>query len=141
VFNFGSAKSVRMVLRSFFTFGAHPMHLHGHNFHVLAEGFGKWDGVITNPSNPQMRDVQNMRPAKDADTPSYIVMQWTQDNPGVWPLHCHIAWHVSGGLYINVLERPDDIKKMTIDPSLASTCQKWDAWSASNIVDQIDSGL
>ncbi|KAF2402873.1 laccase-1 precursor, partial [Trichodelitschia bisporula] len=141
VFNFASAGSVRLILKSFFTAGAHPMHLHGHNFHVLDEGFGDWDGVITNPSNPQTRDVQLLRPAQDANTPSYIVMQWTQDNPGVWPMHCHIAWHVSGGLYINVLERPDDIQKMTIDHSVADTCQKWDAWSAANVVDQIDSGL
>ena len=45
-----------------------------------------WDGVITNPQNPQRRDVQMLLPGE------YIVVQWNQDNPGVWPFHCHIAW-------------------------------------------------
>jgi hypothetical protein len=74
-------------------------------------------------------------------TPSYIVLQWNQDNPGVWPLHCHIAWHVSAGLYINVLERPDDIQKFTVPQEMADTEASWNAFSNSVVVDQIDSGL
>lgn len=38
-----------------------------------------WDGTITNPSNPQRRDVQMLLPG------NFIVVQWNQDNPGVWP--------------------------------------------------------
>ena len=34
------------------------MHLHGHNFQVLAEGFGDWNGSLAHPHNPQRRDVQ-----------------------------------------------------------------------------------
>ena len=49
------------------------------------------------PTNPQRRDVQLLRPE------GYLVLQFETDNPGVWPLHCHIAWHVSGGLYVNVM--------------------------------------
>ena len=25
----------------------------------------------------------------------HIVLQYEADNPGVWPFHCHIAWHLS----------------------------------------------
>jgi hypothetical protein len=32
-----------------------------------------------------------------------MVFQIDADNPGMWPFHCHIAWHVSGGLYMNIL--------------------------------------
>ncbi len=39
----------------------------------------------------------------------HFVMQYSLDNSGVWPFHCHIAWHVSGGLYANLLETPADI--------------------------------
>jgi len=141
VFNFGTNKTIRIVLYNHFTVGAHPMHLHGHNFHVLAEGFGDWDGVVTNASNTQRRDVQLVQPAQSADVPAYIVLQFVQDNPAVWPAHCHIAWHVSGGLYINVLERPDDIKAFTIPPAVNDVCTEWDAWTNSNVPDQIDSGL
>ncbi|KAL8875892.1 MAG: hypothetical protein Q9192_008968 [Flavoplaca navasiana] len=33
------------------------MHLHGHNFFVLAEGQGEWDGKITNYPSTTRRDV------------------------------------------------------------------------------------
>ncbi|KAF2436984.1 laccase-1 precursor [Tothia fuscella] len=141
VYNMGTASSIRLVFKNFFAFGAHPMHLHGHDFHVLAEGFGDWDGTVVNPSNTQMRDVQLLRPGKRDGTPSYIVMQWTNDNSGVWPLHCHIAWHVSAGLYVNILERPDDIQKRHFPASSFETCAAWDAWTSSNVPNQIDSGL
>jgi hypothetical protein len=37
------------------------MHLHGHNFYVLHEGPGLWDGTIIRPSNPHRRDVHLVR--------------------------------------------------------------------------------
>ena len=71
---------------------------------ILHEGLGKWDVVsISNPSNPQRRDAQLIRAG------GHSVMQFNADNPGVWPFHCHIAWHTSGGLYANILERRADI--------------------------------
>ncbi|QDS68790.1 hypothetical protein FKW77_005840 [Venturia effusa] len=140
VHNFGSNDSVRIILRNYFI-TSHPIHLHGHDYHVLAEGVGEWDGAIVNADNTQRRDVQLMQPGLSDGTPSYIVIQWNQDNPGVWPLHCHIAWHVSAGLYINVLERPDDIQKFTVPHSLTDTEDSWNSFSSSVVVDQIDSGL
>ncbi|KAF1981647.1 multicopper oxidase [Aulographum hederae CBS 113979] len=141
VYDFGTNASVRMIIKNNFTFGAHPMHLHGHNFHVLAEGFGDWDGVVTNPENTQMRDVQMVRAGDDEKGPAFIVLQWKQDNPSVWPLHCHIAYHVSAGLYINVLERPEDVMAMEFDGSAAQTCRDWNVWTGTHVPDQIDSGL
>ena len=47
------------------------------------------------------------------------MIEFTADNPGVWPFHCHIAWHVSGGLYMNVMERPADITE-TVIPSVST---------------------
>ena len=101
VYNFKKNTSIRIILRNYFPL-VHPMHLHGHNFWVLAEGNGEWDGTITNPPNPQRRDTQLMV-SGTPDVPSYVVLQWNADNPGVWPLHCHVVVHVSAGLYINVL--------------------------------------
>jgi FtsP/CotA-like multicopper oxidase with cupredoxin domain len=37
------------------------MHLHGHNFYILHEGPGAWDGTIVRPSNPHRRDVHLVR--------------------------------------------------------------------------------
>ena len=139
VHNFGSNQTVRVILRNFGD-GLHPIHLHGHNFFVLAEGQGDWDGTIINPSNPQRRDVQLVRGAVNGE-PGFIVLQWTQDNPGVWPLHCHIAWHVSAGLYVNVLERGDDIQRVTFPPEVQETCNDWSSFTGMTVVDQIDSGV
>ena len=101
VYDFGKNTSIQMILRNYFPI-VHPMHLHGHQFFVLAEGVGDWDGQITNPENPQRRDTQLMV-AGSPDLPSYLVIQWNTDNPGVWPLHCHSFVHSSAGLLINVL--------------------------------------
>lgn len=118
------------------------MHMHGHNMHILAAGTGYWDGTITNPSNPQRRDVQLLENAVSDTEPGYIVVQIDADNPGVWPFHCHIAWHVSAGLYINMLERPDKIRHdMDIPSVMAQTCRDWSAWTGENIPNEIDSGL
>ena len=66
------------------------MHLHGHNMYILHEGDGFYqDQPAVNPQNPQRRDVQMLRPG------GHIVAQYDADNPGVWPFHCHIAWHLS----------------------------------------------
>jgi len=141
VYNFGSNSSVRIVVYNTFAFSGHPMHLHGHNFWVLAEGFGTWDGSITNSGNPQRRDVQIVQPAASATDPAYIVLQYDQDNPGVWPFHCHIAWHVSAGLYISILEQPSKVASSNIPGVMAQTCRDWSAWTGSHVPDQIDSGL
>lgn len=53
----------------------------------------------------------------------------------------HIAWHVSTGLYFQILERQDDIvNNMAIPGVMAQTCRDWSTWTNSNIPDQIDSG-
>lgn len=97
VYDTGSNSTIRFIVSNP-TAAAHPMHLHGHNMYVLAEGVGEWDGsTVVDPGNPQRRDVQLLQPL------GYIVVQIDAANPGVWPFHCHIAWHVSGGLYVNIM--------------------------------------
>ena len=54
---------------------------------------------------------------------------------------CSIAWHVSGGLYVNILERPADVSKLTFPADSANTCKTWGAWTNTHVVDEIDSGL
>lgn len=53
----------------------------------------------------------------------------------------HIAWHVSGGLYITILEQPEKIKEIKIPQTLAQGCREWAAYTGDHVVDQIDSGL
>lgn len=32
------------------------------------------------------------------------------DNPGVWPLHCHIGWHLSIGKLAAIVVQPETVK-------------------------------
>ncbi|KAK5137833.1 hypothetical protein LTR08_006601 [Meristemomyces frigidus] len=136
-YDLGTNSTVRIVLTSVGFPASHPMHIHGHNMQVLAEGVGSWDNkTIVNPSNPQRRDTQLVRPN------GYLVLQLDLDNPGVWPLHCHVAWHISEGMNINILEQtPSVIKEMEMPYVMAQTCRDWSAWTSNNVVPQIDSGL
>lgn len=114
----------------------HPMHLHGSNFYVLHEGPGQWDGhTIISPENPMRRDVQLVRPN------GHLVLQFDTNNPGVWPFHCHIAWHASGGFLTQFIVQPEKIEQMNVPSTMAQTCRDWAAWTGTHIPDQIDSGL
>ncbi|GAB7343688.1 hypothetical protein MBLNU457_1673t1 [Dothideomycetes sp. NU457] len=95
-----------------------------------------WNGDVTNPSNPQRRDVQQLVPG------GYLAVQWNQDNPGAWPLHCHIAWHISQGFGLFVLEQPEEIMDhVTIPQDQVETCRNWWSFTNHEIIDVIDSGV
>ena len=139
VYNTGKSEHIRLIVKSYLN-ASHPWHLHGHDFFVLAEGYGTWDGVITRPENPMRRDTQ-LQLYGYPDKPGYMVLQFHADNPGVWPFHCHIAWHQSIGLYTNLLVRPEEIKQKQIPSVMAQTCRNWAKYKKSHVVEQIDSGL
>ncbi|KAM7205257.1 Cupredoxin [Rhypophila sp. PSN 637] len=130
--NFYTNSSVRIIVHNNSP-ASHPMHLHGHNFYVLNEGPGEWDGTIVRSSNPQRRDVQLVRPN------GHLVLQF-DPQPGVWAFHCHVAWHASGGFFSSFVVKPDDVKKMRVPDTVQQTCRQWRAYTSANVVDQIDSG-
>lgn len=132
--NVGTNSSVRMIVNNK-SGAAHPIHLHGFNMYVLAAGTGTWDGTITNPTNPQRRDVQQVQ------ANGYIVVQFDATHAGVWGWHCHITWHASAGFYLQYLVQPDNVKKMAIPDKVAQTCRDWGAFTNTEIPDQIDSGI
>ena len=96
----------------------HPMHLHGQQMSVLAVGTGtQWDGKITNPQNPQRRDTQ-LVPAM-----GYLVIQLEGNNPGLWPLHCHISWHLSAGMLVNLVLGEKELGAMEVPESVGEVCK------------------
>lgn len=111
---------------------------------ILNVGFGPWDGTVVRSDNPQRRDSQLLPPGS-VDSPSHMVVQWTADNPGVWPFHCHIAWHLSAGLYFTVLENPGSVASDGMFSGLGDvvgrTCDSWGSFSGANVVWQIDDGV
>lgn len=103
-YNVGSNSSVRIIVNNYSmnNRSQHPMHLHGHDYWIVAEGVGKWDGVA-NRKNPMRRDTHVLQPGDKNIGPAYMVLEFVTDNPGVWAFHCHLAWHVDAGLYVNIL--------------------------------------
>jgi FtsP/CotA-like multicopper oxidase with cupredoxin domain len=109
----------------------HPMHLHGHDFLVLGHSpspasaltiFSDADKSSLSFDNPTRRDV-TMLPAN-----GWVVLAFKADNPGNWLMHCHIAWHVSGGLSVDFLEQRDAQLQYISDDDKAKweqTCSEW----------------
>ncbi|KXJ93673.1 multicopper oxidase-domain-containing protein [Microdochium bolleyi] len=115
------------------TFGAHPIHLHGHDFAILAqvenhEYPGDLSKFKLNTRNPARRDVALL------PSDGYLVIAFKTDNPGSWLLHCHIAYHASYGLAFQILERRADTNHMFPhggSPAIAEAervCGNWDKW-------------
>lgn len=60
---------------------------------------------------------------------------------GLWPFHCHVPWHVSGGFFAQFLVQPAKVEQIRMPQVVAQTCRDWATWTKTNIPDQIDSGL
>ena len=55
----------------------------------------------------------------------------------VWAFHCHIAFHNSLGLYVNLIEQPDAIRdRMHIPQIMPQTCRDWAAFTNTTVVAQ-----
>jgi len=80
-----------------------------------------------------------MLPAK-----GWLLLAFKSDNPGAWLFHCHIAWHVSGGLSVDFLERPNELRQRitTADRNdFNRVCGEWRTYWPTNPHPKIDSGL
>ncbi|KAG4393420.1 hypothetical protein GLYMA_03G073778v4 [Glycine max] len=74
----------------------HPIHIHGFNFHVLAQGFGNYNATRDEPKfnlvNPQIRNTISV------PVGGWSVVRFQANNPGVWLVHCHLETHLPWGL-------------------------------------------
>jgi iron transport multicopper oxidase len=58
----------------------------------------------------------------------YIVLRFKADNPGVWFFHCHIDFHVVGGMNAVLIESPDILQRqsLTVPASGMRLCKSHD---------------
>ncbi|ANC91581.1 multicopper oxidase family protein [Azospirillum humicireducens] len=68
---------------------AHPMHLHGHHFQVVA--------IDGRPVVGAVRDTVLV------PTMGSVTVAFDADNPGRWPLHCHNLLHMATGMMTEVV--------------------------------------
>ncbi|KAF2656371.1 multicopper oxidase [Lophiostoma macrostomum CBS 122681] len=115
----------------------HPIHLHGHDFFVVAQGSGTYSSSTTtlNLSNPPRRDTA-MLPSG-----GYLVLAFQTDNPGAWLMHCHIGWHTSEGFALQFVERYSEIAGITDSDTVTSNCDAWSTFMESSGIEQDDSGV
>jgi FtsP/CotA-like multicopper oxidase with cupredoxin domain len=115
----------------------HPIHLHGHDFFVLAAGQGTYNSSTPlNLVNPPRRDTANMPGG------GYLVVAFKTDNPGTWLMHCHIGWHTSMGFALQIVEGKSMIGDTVKDGDvLRDTCKKWTDWTGGVGFSQMDSGV
>lgn len=115
--------------------GAHPIHLHGHDFAILQQVEGKeYDpgSLDLTLDNPPRRDVVLL------PTGGFVVIAFKADNPGSWLMHCHIARHASEGLALQILERQSDAHKLFPKKSphmieADRVCRVWKKWQKNEM--------
>lgn len=107
-------QTVDLVLNNFKRYN-HPVHLHGHMFHVVSysevENFpyrsvkeAEDDNyLVLNLHDPPYFDII-LVPAG-----GHVVIRVVANNPGIWLIHCHNLGHLIGGMGAVLLEALDQI--------------------------------
>ncbi|XVF55155.1 hypothetical protein PTKIN_Ptkin06aG0013800 [Pterospermum kingtungense] len=99
----------------------HPMHIHGFNFHVLAQGFGNYNPATDrrklNLINPQIRNTIGV------PVGGWAIIRFTANNPGVWLIHCHLDAHLSLGLATAFVVENGPTPETTLPPPPADLPQ------------------
>ncbi|KAK4194378.1 multicopper oxidase-domain-containing protein [Triangularia verruculosa] len=138
--NSGEREWQVLVIQDATGFGiSHPIHLHGHDFWILAaEPSVTFNGDTSkfNTKNPSRRDV-GVLPGN-----GYLAIAFELDNPGAWLVHCHIAWHASQGLSLEFVESQDRIEaglQQQDKDEMARICRAWQNWP--QVHPQEDSGI
>ncbi|XP_027337221.1 laccase-7-like [Abrus precatorius] len=92
----------------------HPIHIHGFNFHVLAQGFGNYNSTRDEPKfnfvNPQIRNTVSV------PVGGWAVIRFQANNPGVWLVHCHLETHLPWGLAMAFEVQNGPTRSSTLPP-------------------------
>ena len=109
----------------------HPIHLHGHHFWLLGSGQGNFVDLEKNASISELLNFENPQRADTATLPKdgWLYLRFKANNPGVWPIHCHIAWHEFMGQLVLFAE---DVENIPETPEgLLPQCQKECVYNAA----------
>uniref|UniRef100_A0A0A9A5S7 Plastocyanin-like domain-containing protein n=1 Tax=Arundo donax TaxID=35708 RepID=A0A0A9A5S7_ARUDO len=95
-FRHGTVVDVVFQSTSLMSGDSNPMHLHGHDMFVLAQGRGNYDAARDMASynlvDPPLRNTVVVPRL------GWLVIRFVADNPGVWFIHCHYEFHLSMGM-------------------------------------------
>lgn len=123
----------------------HPVHLHGHDFLVVAQGSGPY-----RPPQQTLTHAAGTIPKRDTALlpgSGHLVLAFKTDNPGAWLLHCHIGWHIEQGFAIQFVEQEAEIRTLlhgewsAASRVMEENCEKWDSYWAERVILDNGSGV
>ncbi|XP_062197637.1 laccase-15-like [Phragmites australis] len=95
-FRHGATVEVVFQSTSLLQSDSNPMHLHGHDVFVLAQGLGNYDAARDvaryNLVDPPVRNTVRVPRL------GWVAVRFVADNPGIWYMHCHYEFHLSMGM-------------------------------------------
>ncbi|TWU77152.1 hypothetical protein ED733_008425 [Metarhizium rileyi] len=108
--------------------GAHPFHLHGHKFFLIAQARSGYPPTAATldrylqehggmPDNPLRRDTVTV------EAYSWAIVRVVLDNPGIWTLHCHNTWHAVSGMVMQLLVQSEVVTEWEVDPLHRAMCE------------------
>jgi len=117
--------------------GAHPIHMHGHNFQMVERDAGVYSGTPKNaPRTPIRRDTFKV------NGDGHLVYRFKANNPDkspltssiskttrltsaarVWAFHCHIDWHVTEGFFATIVEAPLHLQSQNVPADHFQVCK------------------
>ena len=132
----------------------HPIHMHGHNFAVLAMGYPTFNSTTgrhigSNPDVECSNQLCSKASWRDGKTPAlnlvnppvrdvvivpaggYVVIRFRATNPGFWAFHCHLEMHMMEGMTMVLRTAVDRIPRL---PRNFPTCTLFD-WTAEEYED------
>jgi laccase len=111
---YGSVVQVVLQGTNIFAAESHPIHLHGNDFYILAQGFGNFNPKKDTPKfnlvDPPLRNTFSV------PVNGWAVIRWVADNPGVWLMHCHLDVHITWGLAMAFLVEDGKGELETLEP-------------------------
>lgn len=131
----------------------HPIHLHGHDFLIVSQGLGSWNGK---PETHQLDFAAGALPKRDtALLPAlgHLVLAFRTDNPGAWLMHCHIGWHLDQGFALQFVERGSEIRGLFNGEtglggdwikdarSIKANCDTWNRYNSGGKIFENGAGI
>lgn len=112
--------------------GAHPFHLHGYKYFVLAQGHG-YPPLVHTGADITAENISPLYNSLDMSNPlrrdtamvegfGWILLRIVADNPGLWVFHCHVSWHSESGLLMQFLTASDELAKLAIPAEVQNLC-------------------
>ncbi|KAJ1758542.1 ferroxidase fet3 [Coemansia sp. RSA 1752] len=105
----------------------HTFHFHGHNVQVIETG--PYGNSSTENREPVAHKVSGpwpmWRDTIQVHGFEFIRVRFRADNPGVWFLHCHLAWHEYNGVAVVFVEAPGVLQqRQSVPKEMVEMCKR-----------------